>query len=251
MSRSGWVPHPREWEEHPVITKDLEHYRIWGYLINNAAYKRETSLLGGKPVTLEPGQLTTGRKQIALNTKINESKVQRILNLFESAHLIKQQTTNKNRLITILCWRELQNIEQHIDRQMIGQRTSSDRQLPTLEHRKNITSLQQSNQPDCESGVVDVDIDDLWEFCWENERYDIDVDNVVAKLKAGGFKDSNGVPIKNIKKYLMALPRGERVQRPRPKRTFVSTGEFEGYWTITYRGKTYKEEDFPADKRWW
>ena len=85
---------------------------------------------------LKPGQLTTGRKQLSVNSGISESKVERILNAFETAHQIEQQKTTKNRLITIVNWAKYQDDEQQIKQQTNNDRTTSEQRANTLKEYK-------------------------------------------------------------------------------------------------------------------
>lgn len=88
--------------------KSSDHFALWMYLLLNAAHKKYDTLIGSERVTLNPGQLVTGRKKIAKDLKINESKVQRILKLFENCQQIEQQTNNLCRVISILKWGDYQ-----------------------------------------------------------------------------------------------------------------------------------------------
>ena len=115
--RRGWVAFLREWLDDPIINKDADHLALWIYLVANAVYKPTHATLGGKQITLQPGQFATGRKRLSANTGIEESKITRTLNELQNAHLIEQQTTNKNRLISIPCWASLQNDEHLTERQ--------------------------------------------------------------------------------------------------------------------------------------
>lgn len=64
---------------------------------------------------------------------MNSSKVQRVLVAFEKTGKIEQQTSNKNRLITILKWNEYQFVEQQLN----NNRTTTEQQLNTNKNNKN------------------------------------------------------------------------------------------------------------------
>lgn len=108
----GWVKFHRDMLQNPIVCKDAEHFAIWSYLLLKATHKEMDVTFAGQRVTLKPGQLITGRKQIADHFKIAESKVQRVLKKFEEEHQIMQQSSNKNRLISIVNWGARQEIEQ-------------------------------------------------------------------------------------------------------------------------------------------
>lgn len=79
----------------------------------------------GEKITLKPGQLITGRKVLSSELKIDENKVTRILKTFENEQQIEQQTSNKNRLITIVSWDVYQKGEQRNNQQV----TTSEQQM--------------------------------------------------------------------------------------------------------------------------
>lgn len=103
--RSGWTKFYRSWLDDPLINKDPDYLAVWIRLVSDAAIEPVPGDFGGKRITLQPGQLTTGRKQLGERCGVQQDKVQRILRSFESAHLIAQQASSKNRLISIL-WRD-------------------------------------------------------------------------------------------------------------------------------------------------
>ena len=136
--RNGWIKLLRATVSDPLLNKDPEHLALWVHLLCSAAYEPTPALLGGKSIILQPGQLTTGRKQLAVNSGISESKVERTLKAFENAQLIEQQKTNKNRLISILSWYESQPSEQQNERPVNNKRTTTEQRADTLEEEKNI-----------------------------------------------------------------------------------------------------------------
>lgn len=135
---SGWIKLHRKILDNPVVCKDAEHLAIWMYLLLNATHTNYDSMFKGNRITLMPGQLITGRKSISSTLKINESKVQRVLKLFENEQQIEQQASNQNRLITILNWGLYQNNEQQIEQQLNNERTTTEQQLNTNKNDKNV-----------------------------------------------------------------------------------------------------------------
>ena len=131
MRDSGWVKLHRKTLEHPVICKDADHMAVWMYLLLKATHAPRQMFFGKEKITLEPGQLITGRKVIAEQIKVSESKVQRILKTFENEQQIVQQASNKNRLITIVNWCLYQESEQQVEQQANNKRTTSEQQVNT------------------------------------------------------------------------------------------------------------------------
>ena len=97
--------------DNPVVMKDPECLAVRIYLLLKACYGGHDVRFDGKRLALMDGQLVIGRKKISETLRINESKVQRVLKLFEKNRQIEQQTTNNGRLITIVNWAKYQNGE--------------------------------------------------------------------------------------------------------------------------------------------
>lgn len=134
----GYIKLHRKILENPVVCKDADYFSIWGYLLLNATHKECPAEFKGKKIILKPGQLITGRKSIADKFKINESKVQRVLKRLEIEQQIEQQTSNENRLITILNWTEYQNSEQQSEQPVNNECTTSEQRVNTNKNDKNV-----------------------------------------------------------------------------------------------------------------
>ncbi|MBQ7597146.1 MAG: winged helix-turn-helix domain-containing protein [Clostridia bacterium] len=96
-----WFKLSREVFDDGVLFHDLATLAVWCYLCAHAAFKERAVVFAGKPTTLQPGQLITGRREIARVTGVDPSKVERVLHLFEEAGRIEQRTCTQNRLITV------------------------------------------------------------------------------------------------------------------------------------------------------
>jgi paraquat-inducible protein B len=133
----GWIKIHRKILENPIVCKDSETLSIWIYILLNATHKEIPALFKGKKITLQKGQLITGILSISKRLKINKDKIQRTLKCFETDKQIEQQTSNQNRLITIVNWNEYQEIDNQNDKQMINKRETNDKQLITNKNVKN------------------------------------------------------------------------------------------------------------------
>jgi len=136
--KNGWVKLHRKMLDNPIIMKDAEHLAVWMYLLLNATHAEYPALFKGKKIMLQPGQLITGRKSIASTLDVNESKVTRILNAFEIEQQIEQQTSNKNRLITVVNWDKYQLCDQLTEQQLNNNRTTTEQQVNTNKKNKNV-----------------------------------------------------------------------------------------------------------------
>lgn len=133
----GYIKLYRKLLDNPIICKDSDYMAVWVYLLLSATHKEYPALFKGKKIMLKPGQLITGRKSISMKLNITESKVQRILKSFESERQIEQQTSNRNRLITILNWIEYQQTEQQNEHPVNNKRTTDEQQVNTNKNVNN------------------------------------------------------------------------------------------------------------------
>ena len=127
----GWISIYRKILDNPICCKDAEFFAVWIYLLLNASHKELEKIFRNKKIILKKGQLITSRRTISDTFKISESKVHRILKAFENEQQIEQQTTSKNRLITIINWNHYQQTEQQIETQMNNNWTASEQQVNT------------------------------------------------------------------------------------------------------------------------
>lgn len=141
----GWFKMNREILTDEVLCHNSEYLAVWCFLCAHAVFKEHQARFKGKLITLQPGQLITGRRVIAEATKLNEFKVERILSFFESAQRIAQQTSNMNRLITILEPDDESRIAQPSLRQEHGQSTTDALPMHTIKKDKKERMKESSN----------------------------------------------------------------------------------------------------------
>lgn len=148
MNAEGWIKLHRKLLDNPVTMKDTDHLAVWIYLLLNASHNEHPALFKGEKIMLKPGQLITGRKSIALALHIDESKVERILKSLKSEQQIEQQTSSKNRLISITNWEFYQQSEQQSEQQVNNKRTTSEQQVNT---NKNIENDKNERKDICQN----------------------------------------------------------------------------------------------------
>ena len=153
----GWIKLHRKLLENPIVMKDADHLAVWTYLLLMASHKEHRTLLGGKAITLKPGQLVTGRKKIGDTLGVNEHKVDRILKALKSEQMIEQQGTRSGSVITILRWNEYQDGEQPNEQHVSNERATSEQPLSTIQECKNVRKNNNTSKWASE-------FDDLWEL---------------------------------------------------------------------------------------
>lgn len=167
MDNSGWIKTHRSILNNPTVCKDSEYFATWSYLLLSATHCEYETIFNGKKITLKKGQLITGRKVISEKFHICESKVQRILKSFENEHQIEQQTTNLNRLITVLNWDIYQCTEQQDEQPVNNERTTSEQPVNT-NNNKRIKEPNKNNKAFAQKApVASPDVpSDLFDTFW-------------------------------------------------------------------------------------
>ena len=128
----GWISIHRKLKESSFY-KDSQAVHLWIHLLVSANHKEAQFVKGNKVYDVKRGQLLTGRKLLSADTGINESKLQRLLKVFEKCHMIEQQTNSVNRLISILNYDSYQAGEQQVN----SKRTASEQQVNTNNNDNN------------------------------------------------------------------------------------------------------------------
>lgn len=117
--------------------KEPDYLALWILLLLKASFTENEWLYKGEIQKVNRGQFVTSRKNLALESGIQESKIERILKCFESEQQIEQQMNSKNRLITINNYNLYQKNEQQNEQQMNTKRTASEHEVNTINKDNN------------------------------------------------------------------------------------------------------------------
>ena len=128
----GWISIHRKIID-SVIYTDSQAVHLWVHLLLKAAHKDTQFIHDGKLNTIKRGQIKTGRIALSSETGINESKIQRLLKLFEELKMIEQQMNSKSRYISIVNYDSYQNNEQQVN----SKRTAGEQQVNTYNNDNN------------------------------------------------------------------------------------------------------------------
>jgi len=129
---TGWLKVHRKLKDSSFY-KDSQAVHLWLHLLLCANHKEAEVLIGQQIVKVKPGQFITGRKKLSEATGIAESKIQRVLKVFEKCTMIEQQTFTKYRVISITNFTEYQLGEQQTN----SKRTTDEQQMNTNKNDKN------------------------------------------------------------------------------------------------------------------
>ncbi len=138
----GWVKLYRRLWENP-LSRDPAWVSVWVYLLTKATHKPYRLRVAGREVTLQPGQLFTGRHAIAEATGVDESKVRRLLRTMRSDQQIDQLRTVKGSIVTIRNWRQYQ-----ASGQLLDQQAASERPANTPKADSELTSKRSAGSPE-------------------------------------------------------------------------------------------------------
>lgn len=188
----GWISLHRQILENPVVCKDSDYFSVWCYLMLNATHKPYKVLFKNEKIELQPGQLITGRKSIASQFKISESKVQRILKKLEIEQQIEQQTSNANRLITVVNWGLYQNVEQQNEQPVNNERTTDEQPVNTNNNINNKNNIKKKE--------LNISFESFWDL------YDKKSGKKKSEIKWGSLTNQDREDIMEF------IPRYKKVQ---------------------------------------
>lgn len=131
--------------------KSMSRKALWLELLLRATHAPYTTLFKGKPTMIMPGSLVVGRKILAESINLSESWIEKILNEFEKMGQLRQQKSNRSRLISIITWSEYQNSDNREDNREDNRKTTERQQKDTKQEdkeykeHKNIIYKQKKN----------------------------------------------------------------------------------------------------------
>ncbi|MFA6992760.1 MAG: hypothetical protein WC269_05820 [Candidatus Gracilibacteria bacterium] len=140
----GWIKLHRKLTEKGFYKKS-QYVHLWIHLLLKANHKKKEFMFNNRIIVIKEGQLITGRKQLAKETGINESMVERILKMLEIEQQIEQQTDTKYRVITIVNWVEHQSRGQQNEQQVNSKRTADEQQVNTNKNDKKLENENNGN----------------------------------------------------------------------------------------------------------
>ena len=107
----GWVKVHRAVLEHPVSQRGLFTFGVFMRLLYMANWKQSSVIFSGEKVTLQPGQLVTGLRELSPCKSEDPylNKVRASLDYLVLCGAIEQVSNNQGRLITICNWSKYQS----------------------------------------------------------------------------------------------------------------------------------------------
>lgn len=143
---NGYIKLHRKILDNPIAQK-ASYAWLWVTLLLKANHKENKFMWNGNIIIVKEGQLLTGRKELSEQTGIPGSTIEDILNFLEKQHQIRQQTTTKFRLITIINWKDYQNSDNNSDNKATTKRQQSDTNKNDKNEKKYIAETSSAQIP--------------------------------------------------------------------------------------------------------
>ena len=132
--QQGWIKLHRELINKPIwIESSAEQKTILITLLLMANHDKKQWEWKGKKYEAKPGQFVTSLNSIAKRSGIGVSiqNVRTALKRFEKYGFLTNESTNKNRLITIVNWGVYQEKDKEVTRELTGNQQATNKQLTT------------------------------------------------------------------------------------------------------------------------
>lgn len=133
----GWIIVHRKLKKKAWFS-DPDYLALWMHLLLSAAWEPREVMMNGSVVKLDRGQLIAGRRALSVNSGISESKVYRILKLFEREQQINIHKTNKYSIISITNYDSYQSNGQQSEHPANSRRTAGEQQANTKKQLKEV-----------------------------------------------------------------------------------------------------------------
>lgn len=161
--RMGYIKVWRKMIDNPAVWDDPEALKVWMWILLNVVWDSGRATFHGKTIDLMPGQRTVGRKIIAAECKVHESKVKRILERFKSDQLINTETDHRCTLLTVVSWDRYQKNDQPLTQPTTNERPTNDQPVTTNKERKkerkdNGDTTARSDKPKRATSMVDEEL---------------------------------------------------------------------------------------------
>lgn len=138
MGNKTWIKLYRKIKEKGWY-QDSHYVHLWVHILIKANHDEKEFLWNGQIHKTKRGQFITGRDKLVMETGINRSKLERVLECFEKEGQIEQQKNNKFRLITVLNYENYQTSEQPVS----NKRATSEQPVSTYKELKETKELKE------------------------------------------------------------------------------------------------------------
>lgn len=202
MANQGWLKLHRKFLESPIF-KDSQAVHLWIHIMLKANHKDGQFLIGNTMIDIKRGQLLTGRKALSKETGINESKIRRLLKLYEIDSKVTIKKTTKYSIISITNY----GLYQNSDQQVTSDRPASDQQVTT---NKNVNNEDNGNKKTIakkKKTFSPPSLPEIQEYI-DNRKSNVSAKTFFDYFDAGNWVDSKGSKVKSWKQKVISWERG-------------------------------------------
>jgi hypothetical protein len=135
----GWFKVYRDLFDKPIwLDSTPEQKTVLMALVSMANHQEKQWEWEGKPYKVKPGQFITSLESIVkkCGKGVSIQNVRTSLKRFEKYEFLTNQSTNKNRLITLVNWGVYQGNEEELTSSLTGNQQATNRQLTTNKNEK-------------------------------------------------------------------------------------------------------------------
>ena len=131
-----------------AVFEDAEVFKIWMYILCKASYYEHDAMFQKSVVHIKIGEFATGRKKIARETGISESRVYRALKILEQLGNINIKSNSKYSMISVVNWGKYQSDTQNLNIKFTtnAQQTNSK---PTTSEQQTNTTKESKESKEC------------------------------------------------------------------------------------------------------
>lgn len=196
---------------------DPNTLRVFLHLLLNASWAPNK----WQGITLQPGQLVTGRKKLAAELKLSERKIRTSLTKLKSTSEIAIKTTSKYSIITICKWETYQPDEAtKRPAKRPAERPTSDQQTTTTKEGKEYKEYKEGVPPPSpqrkKKMFTPPSFDEVKEYATTRNRTDL-TKSFFDYYHEGDWQDKEGKPVKNWKQKFITWeihnPKAEAQQK--------------------------------------
>ena len=127
----GYVKLWRKTLDSGLLSNDSA-WRLFGYLLLNAAWKKTKYSTRYGIIDLEPGQLIIGRKKVSKQINLSEQQIRTALKLLTTGEIVTIESTKSYSVITIRNWVKYQSPETQSTNEITISQPSANHQLTTV-----------------------------------------------------------------------------------------------------------------------
>lgn len=189
----GYVKLWRKIDDNAIALRPA-YLSVWLFILRKANHANKNIIWNNQKTMIKKGSFITSADKIAQGTGVPRGTVERILKYLENEVMIKEQTTRKFRLISVVNYDDYQGSEEVNEEQVRNKRGTSEEQVDTTKNNKELNNINKELKNDDKSSyAVALDhVDSFSSFGQEDISYEAcdDEGNSLVKktIKKGVIK---------------------------------------------------------------